>query len=228
MRSVDISLNLPNNANAHSYIKWSLDGNFYRPERYIATKIINDRVSVPEVSSDFFRLFKNWIEIEAAVDLKYAIGELIDNVFDHANSKIGLCLSAQKYKDRIELCIADLGIGIAQSFQIHQKWEQKTPLEWFKFGLQMKGTSKPMEHTGEGLSSILEWLTNNEGCKGILYSQNHFWKLKDGSSTVREISHVVWPGTLIWFSIPIQMNINLRMIWDKFGLGRDELDDLFR
>lgn len=226
-RFKNIQIQWPQNPAVRSYIKWLLNGTFYNSQRYIATLVLDNKTFVPTVAKDFYHLFQRWIQEKAADDLKYALSELMDNVFDHAKSEIGVCISAQKYADRIELCVADLGIGIANSFQNHINWPHVPLIEWFKFGLRMKGTSKPGEHSGEGLSSVLNWLKNNSGCYSVLFSQNHIWELSNGVELINELPYLAWPGTLVWFSIPFRLNVSLNMIWEQFNLNIDELNDLF-
>jgi len=223
----DWELILPYAEEPKQYLNWMLSGTYQKPERYITPKIISKATDIPPTTQEYFKIFQNWLSEEAADDLKYSFGELMDNVFDHANTDIGVCVAAQKYPqlDKVEGAIVDLGVGIAYSFE---NVNESNGLIFFKKALKMKGTSKPDKHSGEGLSSVLEWLKKNH-CDAMILSQNHVWEFLKSKETISELNHVAWPGTLIWFAIPPNLEYNLRIIWEEFGLGQDtsEIDDLF-
>ena len=209
------------------YLDWILNGGYQDAFRYIKPKIVSQKEYIYKTNEAFDKIFRNWLSEETASDLRYSFIELMDNVFDHANSQIGLCVAAQKYPrgDRIESAIADLGVGIAYSFQ---EVTDSTALNFFKRGLALKGTSKPDRHTGEGLSSVLEWLKKNN-CEAMILSRNHVWKYLNSEETIQELDHTAWPGTLIWFSIPKDMEFTLTEVWNDLNLGLDQsdIDDLF-
>lgn len=209
------------------YLRWMTGESHQRPDRYMSAQIINGPNLVHQMTQKFLPIFRNWVKGEAASDLQYAFSELIDNVFDHAEAPCGPCICAQKYPGNIEATIADLGIGIANSFKGHEVWTSKTPRERFIYALEMQKTSKPEVHSGEGLSSVLIWLKDNRDCEAFILSHEHMWWLFNNKDGTYAYPNIVWPGTLIWFFVPLQPQKNLCSIWQEVGLGTDDINGVF-
>ena len=148
----------------------------------------------------------------------------MDNVFDHAESKNGLIIHAQKYKqhlayrDRIEICIADMGKGIAASMAENPDYLKLSDFDKFMLALQVEYTSKPDKHTGERLSSILEWVKSNKGAECVIISKNHVWQKTNKGIGQNTLKNIKWDGTFIWLSTPRNPEISINEIWEKLGL----------
>lgn len=58
------------------------------------------------------------------LSMRMALLELVQNFADHSGSVSGAWASGQKYRDRITLCLLDLGKGIPNSLRGVQKYRR--------------------------------------------------------------------------------------------------------
>ncbi len=215
----------PQNNEPNFYLDWMLNANEnYGDNRYIPVSVINSNNLVIDTIRRFLNIFSGFLNTESKEFLTYSLAELMENVFVHADSKIGLVLHAQKYNvknnERIEVCITDLGKGIPYSMSENRKYLHYSNFERFLQALKPQETSKPNKHSGEGLSSVLEWIKANALAECILISMNCLWyktKIK-GVGCYDFNSNIKWPGTFIWFSFPKNSNLSLNQVWENLNL----------
>jgi len=177
-----------------------------------------------KISERLIMIFQNFLSDEVKSSLSYSINELMDNVLFHAQSKHGLWLQLQKYQtlNLIELCIYDLGVGISESMKENPDFSSFDSYHRFLLALEIRNTSKPHSNSGEGLSSILEWISLNAEAEGVIFSKRESWiKLKNRNPVTAESEKVLWPGTLIWLAIPGDIEYNLLYTWKKLNLSPD-------
>ena len=79
--------------------------------------------------------------------VEWSLGEIMDNVTNHANSPVGGYVQATAYKqgNRVEFVVADAGIGIPQSMGIAD------PAQALRDAISEGVTSDPAKNAGNGL-----------------------------------------------------------------------------
>lgn len=215
---------LPCNSSAKEYLNWMTNSDIsYGGSRYIPIYSVKADTEVLHLIKKLLNIFSEWLNEESKDFLSYSLGELMENVFAHADSNLGLVIHVQKYDTRynqnIEVCIADIGKGIADSMAENSKFSHLKSKDRFYLALQSKKTSKPDRHSGEGLSSIIEWIKNNQKAEAIIISKNNVWYKKNNEVNMIDFSHIKWNGTLIWLSFPKLSSISLLKIWEKMELN---------
>jgi hypothetical protein len=163
-------------------------------------------------------ILSDQLQEEALSDLvDYALSELMDNVFDHSQSEIGFFIQAQKYpsKERVEIFLLDRGRGIATSLKDNPVYSSFDDKKRFELALSPRITAKPEKHSGEGLSSVITWVEKNSSnyAQGVIFSNSDVWFCVNGKTGLDHTNYTIWPGTLIWLSIPYNPPINLNKIW---------------
>lgn len=222
-RTLDKQIVYPENHEARNYLDYMQRACSYMGgSRYIPVVNITSVDRVIEINQRFREIFRNWLPEEAAASFaSYGLSELMDNVFHHAQSKFGVWIQAQKYpySDCIEMCIADLGRGIATSMADNPEYYSLSPERRFVLSLQVGGTRAPGDHNGEGLACVVHWIKENPGAEGILISCEYIWlktpEYREGFYTTK---HVSWPGTFIWLKIPKKPKYSLVDIWEMLDL----------
>lgn len=164
---------------------------------------------------------------DARGQIKYAMGEVVDNIHHHAESNLGFCIHAQKYPyhERVEIAVADFGIGIDNSLKKNPEYVNLSANQRFERGIELGVTATPARNSGEGLSSILEWISANAefDSKVVVFSNNHMLVCKDENGPgILHADYFFWPGTLIWLSIPDSPRKMLVDVWKELGLSLDE------
>jgi len=72
--------------------------------------------------------------------------------------------------------------------------------------------------------SILDLTVENakSGAEGIIFSNKHVWFCVQTSNQARigvdHTKYCIWPGTLIWLSIPFLLPVSFVDVWRKLGL----------
>jgi len=161
-----------------------------------------------------------------AEPIKYVIGELVRNVFEHAASESGALVCAQYYKksNSIKIGIADVGIGIRKT--INQSHFAATDLDAIRLALTpgVTGTTSREGGTeynaGAGLffikslaklhrnfflvysgSAMYKLLKESPGKHPILYSD----PFKDRHSAAND--YPVWKGTVIGIDLSLDTSL---------------------
>lgn len=126
------------------------------------------------------------LEPKHAEPIRYILSELMRNVFEHAESKVGVIMCAQYYKksNTIRIGIVDRGVGIQKTISaLHRA---KTDLEAIKLALTpgITGTTKRIGGTdynaGAGLFFIKSIATVNKDFF-VIYSGKGMYKLLKAS-----------------------------------------------
>jgi anti-sigma regulatory factor (Ser/Thr protein kinase) len=145
---------------------------------------------------------------EAANVLRHCIGEIIDNVFVHANSPTNATICAQHFPNarRTQVGIVDTGVGFRESFAASPTYQSMnlTDREAITLGLQPYVTSKPYStgmyesgygRLGVGLFIVTHVLKEIGGRIQIASGNTLFHR--DRWFTVRP-----WQGSIIGFEVP--------------------------
>src|SRR5690606_26789301 len=112
------------------------------------------------------------ITTESLVNIRMCVGEIFNNINDHAREKIG-CIFAQHYPKRkeIKIAISDFGIGIpdnirriSPSLQDHEAIEMAS-----NEGVTSKTSPRNL---GAGLHTLIENVVNDNG--GSVYIHSNY------------------------------------------------------
>ena len=153
--------------------------------RFIPLQQITNSEKLTEFITDVVPLLH--LEPKHAEPIRYILSELMRNVFEHAESKIGVIMCAQYYKksNTIRIGIVDRGVGIQKTISALHK--AKTDLEAIKLALTpgITGTTKRIGGTdynaGAGLFFIKSIATVNKDFF-VIYSGKGMYKLLKASS----------------------------------------------
>lgn len=144
--------------------------------------------------------------------LSYLISELFDNIYEHSQSKNGYVFS--QYLERegyIDLCIADTGITIFNSYrnaQLYQEDIGESEVEALMLANEGYSTkNRPeAENRGYGISTSKKMLV--EGLKGAFFmlSGGAFHRYENGTNDYIDLEgQFYWHGTIILLRIPTLM-----------------------
>lgn len=149
-------------------------------------------------------LFKNQLKLDGNIfaAISYMVDELTQNIADHSKSPQGLIL-AQYYpkKQYMDLCIADWGKGIYQSYLDNDKFKPKDTVEALEYAVKGKSTKNLPESRGFGLSTSRKMLVH--GLKGrflIMSGDAFFLELPDKEELIQ--SEIEYKGCYVALRIP--------------------------
>ena len=218
---------LPNKIDSVDYLSYmrssSQTPSYSYTRRYIKTFNVRQPEEIIPLVKKFQNLFQDWLAFESNFFIQYAFSELMENVFHHAQSQPGLWIQAQKYPTlgAVEMAIADLGIGIAESMKNNPIYQDIDANTRFVIALNVGTTSKPEEHSGEGLACVLKWIKENREAEAVLISLNNVWYKIDKNIGIYHAPHNIWQGTFLWLKIPKEPDYSLLEIWEKLELKPD-------
>lgn len=140
----------------------------------------------------------------------YLIDELTNNIADHSGSERGI-LFAQFYptKNYMDVCIADFGKGIKQTYIDSGKANPNSHEEAIEFAIKGKSTKNQAVSRGFGISTSRKMLT--EGLKGkfFLYSGNAmFYQNFEKQGIIALPENACFQGCIVALRIPIIPNNN--------------------
>lgn len=151
--------------------------------------------------------------------LSYLISELFDNIYEHSQSKNGYVFS--QYLERegyIDLCIADTGITIFNSFknaglyQIEIDGKESEALKLANEGYSTKNRPDA-ENRGYGIPTSKKMLV--EGMKGAFFmlSGGAFHRYENGANYYVNLKNMFrWDGTIVLLRIPVKMPVGFNYI----------------
>lgn len=199
--------------------------------RFIPLKQITNSEKLTEFITDVVPLLH--LSSKHAEPIRYILSELMRNVFEHANSKIGVIMCAQYYKksNTIRIGIVDRGVGILKTISaLHRT---KTDLEAIRLALTpgITGTTKRIGGTdynaGAGLFFIKSIATVNKDFF-VIYSGNSMYKLlkannkkgirlhadpfKDKHSKGKDFPY--WQGTAVGIDINLDSTEEFSLLLD--------------
>lgn len=161
-------------------------------------------------------IIQNIIEKQSKADksiktpLSYFLGELICNINEHSDSRVGYISSQYLHRERcIDICIADSGITIYGSYVKAQKYldeivdDEAIALKKANEGFSTKDLPET-ENRGYGISSSKNMLV--DGLKGSFFmlSGSAFHRHDyNGSVFIKLPPTIHWDGTIILMRIPV-------------------------
>lgn len=148
--------------------------------RFIPLQQIKDSTKLTDFITEVVPLLH--LDPKHAEPIRYILSELMRNVFEHSESRIGVIMCAQYYKksNTIRIGIVDRGVGIKKTISAFHK--AKTDLDAIRLALTpgITGTTRRIGGTdynaGAGLFFIKSIATVNKDFF-VIYSGNGMYKL---------------------------------------------------
>lgn len=154
--------------------------------------------------------------------VNFVMSEMLENIFNHAESPIGGLICCQTYptKKLVRIGITDLGVGIERSLRANpenlRKLEIASPID---LAIEPRVTGRPANFGGYGLFLTSKIITENGGVLGIR-SREHSWTSFAGK--IRRTTGLVWPGTALNLIFrtdrPIMLSELFRGLTDQYSL----------
>ena len=158
------------------------------------------------------RVITKQANIQSGSSLSYLISELFDNIYEHSQSRNGYVFS--QYLERegfIDLCIADTGITIFNSFkkaglyQTEIDGKESEALKLANEGYSTKNRPEA-ENRGYGIPTSKRMLV--EGMKGAFFmlSGGAFHRYENNANYYVNLKNMFrWNGTIILLRIPVKV-----------------------
>ena len=145
---------------------------------------------------------------ESALDPLYnAFGEIMTNVYAHSDSPVGGFVVGQVYpnKELLRVCFADVGMGIRKSLSRNPEYQGiKSDTKAIELALEENVTSRPREHSGQGLPAIADFVKSNEGLMTIISSRA---LVTVGQRTLLKKLDAGFRGTIINLKISLKRHV---------------------
>jgi hypothetical protein len=160
--------------------------------------------------------------------LEYALLEVVNNVFHHAQSPIGPIICAQSYPwlRVVEMAVVDAGRGIPASLSHNPELAGRfeTASEAIDLAVKPRITGRPDHNTGEGLFFSLEFIKANGG-EACVYSQDGALWIDKGHSVLEDTPK--WPGTIVSLSFCTDHPVDTTSIFNRYAPPDNDYDWLF-
>ncbi|MBP3366684.1 MAG: hypothetical protein J6K96_06770 [Treponema sp.] len=143
----------------------------------------------------------------------FCIAELFSNFWSHATKDSGTVMVARGDKTNIEICFADTGEGIINSFRCSdEKYKNETKQTLMKLALAKNITSKPnTNHLGLGLYMINCVVSQSSKNIFRIYSDTEEYIYDDKNRGVyKSISY--WKGTITYLKLNLENLLTLDKI----------------
>ena len=167
-------------------------------------------------------IHKPEVETSLLQGMSYCFYEVMDNVMIHSGKTVGIVITNYSEPDHlIQILVADDGMGIKKSLAQNCEYANISETKALEYCIKDKvSDGKGM---GFGLYSTSR-LINTAGHKLIIRSGNHTLSA-NGDVTVTESEP--WEGTIVYFELRSNMDIDQASVVDHRTDPADEFDDLF-
>jgi anti-sigma regulatory factor (Ser/Thr protein kinase) len=154
----------------------------------------------------------------AHTSLDLALSELTENVGYHADTAYGGFAAVQylRHSHEIELAIADLGIGIAESLRRNDALASSAAddLAAIQTALTATVTSTPWRNSGYGLTFTQLLLAENDGRLLVRSGTGHVMR---GANNADRIVKQRLPGTLVGMRLRTDRPLDFKAAYDLLG-----------
>ena len=160
-------------------------------------------------------LLQGCVSEDIYYSIDWSFNEVLDNIFEHSKSNSGAFLIAQSYDDRVEFCIVDNGIGIANSLRTNSEFVDLSNLECI-----VKSTEKEVTvgtGQGNGLYITRRFIEQNIGELHI-YSDDGYIYIKDQVLSTEELLYN-WSGTIVMLKIYKSNVIDILDVFDTDNIS---------
>lgn len=174
----------------------------------------NDSDNKEKLENEYLdEVLKFYSNTQKAHTICFCIAELFSNFWSHATLDAGTVMVARGNGNNIEICFADTGEGIINSFvNSDKKYKKSSKKQLMKMALSKNGTSKPnTNHLGLGLYMIN--CVVSKGTQNIfkIYSDTEEYTYDAKNKGVyKSISY--WKGTITYLKLNIKNLLSLDKI----------------
>ncbi|HDR7703061.1 TPA: ATP-binding protein [Bacillus cereus] len=235
---VECSIRTPSDIQNNYSLKYLDDSLFF--ERYIGRKLRTfasprnttiplKLVSYAESYSFLELTFSNWLSnrlnvtVESVADIKASLGEIFNNIRDHAQENSG-CFFAQHYPNKdgentVQIAISDFGVGIP--YNIQQQRPSLNDGEALALAVVHGfSTQTTPQNRGAGLAYLLAHVVNNNQGSMYIHSNHGILSCRAGNTAPNveyEVSTSYYPGTLIELTLKADNIENILPEREDFG-----------
>ena len=195
-------------------------------DRFIPMSLVEENMSINDTAAALRNVIMAHLPFsESAMDAAdYAFGEILDNVIQHSAADVPGVTAAQYYpkSSRVEICVADCGVGIPASMAENPLYLGLTnqgllekalqPNEGQYIGRSEFGTNKVSG--GVGLSIAAKMCAT---LGGSLWVVSYGASIGVSNSGARRVGDLYYPGTVVVMDIPVT---------GAEVLGSDIMDDV--
>lgn len=146
--------------------------------------------------------------------LNFCLWEVIDNVFNHSESKDEFSMIVQNFptKNELNIAVVDNGIGIHQALiSGKSEFNYLTARESLKKCIEKSVTNGKGQ--GNGLFYTKKFILKNKG-EFLIYSGSYcLWINKSGNTSIERVSK--WRGTIIFMKIKTNNLVDIEEIFEN-------------
>jgi anti-sigma regulatory factor (Ser/Thr protein kinase) len=173
------------------------------------------------------RHFPN-VDKRVRTSLQIALAEVVDNVFNHADSSINAIVCAQVAPRRreVEIAIVDCGRGIYSNMVTNSIYRSQcnNANQAIRLASQCYITSTDQNHRGMGLYIATELVKRNRG-RLFIASDDGILKIEDGYEFPEQMCYNdgnLWPGTIVSFLFDLDGELSTLDIYNSMEPYPDE------
>jgi hypothetical protein len=207
----------PSRANVHTYLQnagfyESIGlGDQFRPRQPDRNRV--DLVHIRELEPLFIDGLLNFLESLQPFapglkpSMRMALLELVQNFAEHSGSVTGAWVSGHKYRNRITLCLLDLGKGIPASLRGVDRYRRMRSDPHLIELATEAGVSAVATNRGRGLDVIRRFVRVNGGTMTIISGKGRV-RFRPDRRAKRDKIDGVFPGTAVFLSlVPTQRGL---------------------
>lgn len=190
----------------------SLLKKYFKSNQANATIEVFDTDNIYNVYKDIVKALDKCPEIELSVlqSLSYCLYEVLDNVITHSTKQCGTVIVVfDKENTTIKILVADDGIGVRQSLSANKQYRDITTEQALNLCIQNSVTDG--KGMGYGLYSTMQ-LIHGGGTSLIIHSEDKMLSFDGLNTEIRDADY--WQGTLVYFEIHSNQEINPQHIFD--------------
>ena len=144
--------------------------------------------------------------------ISYVISEIFQNAFEHGKDDIYIFAQYYKTKKFLDVCIADGGVGIADSY--NNTYTDKEGVEKALSGDSSKSTEYGDGERGYGLRTSVNLVTGGyKGCFAIISGDTYYIeKYHDGKVNKRDGEYHEFPSPTKWNGTIVSFRVNIEEV----------------
>lgn len=206
--------------------------------RFIEIVEVKSEMEVESISTALATIISeqcNLVSSEEIEPIKYALSELIENVFHHANSPVHAIVFAQTMQAQrtVELAIVDCGRGFRESLLSNIAYSGKIGAapDAIRLAIQARVTGNPSRNSGEGLFFTTEMIKKNRGDM-VIMSEDGLYRIKNGREKLEHLCYngfvtANWKGAIAALLIHVDRPVSMKELFDEHTPPDADYDWLF-
>lgn len=196
-------------------------GRFHELVEITDIETVND---TSNALADIVRRQNPSLSLHGVNSIRYALSELIENVFHHAQSPINaiVCAQAHPKQRSIELAIVDCGRGFRRSLDDNPQYRGRyaTSSDAISLALEPSVTRNPEYNSGEGLYFTSELVKHNRGDM-VICSEDGLYRIRKGVEEIEQMCYtgsiVTWPGTIAAIRLFLNNPMDMTSIYNQLA-----------